>query len=65
MAGDGADEVVLAGRLEGDGGRAAAVGAERVGRRARQVPRRAHLHHRVRPARVLEHYTVNQTTKHS
>jgi hypothetical protein len=56
---------VLAGRLEGDGGRAAAVGAERVGRRARQVPRRAHLHHRVRPARVLEHYTVNQTTKHS
>lgn len=54
VARDAADEVVLAGGLEGDAGRAGAVAAERVAGGARRVVRRAHLVHRVRAAGVVE-----------
>jgi hypothetical protein len=54
VARDAADEVVLAGGLEGHRGGAGAVAAERVAGGAGGVVRRAHLVHRVRAASVLE-----------
>jgi hypothetical protein len=58
VPGDTTHVVVGAWCLEGHGGRAAAVGlgAQRVGGRARHVLARAHLHHRVQPLRVVEHW---------
>lgn len=53
MAGGAADEVVGAGGLEGNGGGAAAVGADGVSGRAAAVVARAHLVHGV-TARVVE-----------
>lgn len=55
VARDAADEVVLAGGLEGHGGGAGAVAAERLAGGAGRVVRRAHLVHRVRAAGVVEH----------
>jgi hypothetical protein len=54
VPGDAANEVVAAGCLELHGRCAAAVGAERLGCRARHVLGRAHLHHRVQTFRVVE-----------
>jgi hypothetical protein len=50
-----ADEVVLAGGLERDGGGPGAVAAQRLAGGAGGVVRRAHLVHRGRPAGVVEH----------
>lgn len=58
MAGNGANEVVAAGGLEGDGGGATAVGAEGIAGGAGFVVTLFYFVHRV-PCSIVEHCKVH------